>query len=432
MLVRIRLLFMFLFIVTNLLCLKAQPPRQMVEVEVYPQQQKFDYSLGEQVHFHVVVKVSGIPVEATGTYTISEDMMEPLKQGSLKLVGGKGFIEGVTMNKSGFLRCEVEAIYNHCRYKGLCTVGFEPEKLLPTVDMPTDFNAFWEAQLEEAARVPMSPRLQLMAGACTEKVNVYHLSIGAFASNSRIYGVLCVPKEEGKYPAILKVPGAGIRPYQGDVATAENGYITLELGIHGIPVNLPQTVYDALANGALNGYPTMNIDSRTDFYYRRVYLSCVRAVDYLAGLPQFDGTNLFVMGGSQGGALSIVTAALNPKVKAIMAFYLALCDLTGYLHGRAGGWPHYFRNRGGDSALEAKVSTAAYYDVANFAKRLNVPSFISFGYNDMVCPPTTTYSTYNVIPSEKLLFVVEETGHYNYPEQWNKGWDWVMRFKNKK
>ena len=429
MLLRIYLSYLCFFLVMYSPALQAQPSRQMVEVEVSPQQKKFDYSLGEQVDFNVTVKVSGIPVRSVVTYSIEEDMMEPLKQDSLMLPDGTGRIKGGTMKKSGFLRCKVGAVYDHCRYEGLCTVGFEPEKLVPTVIMPTDFNAFWDRQLAETACVPMNVRLQLIPASCTENVNVYHLGLGAFASNTRVYGILCVPKKEGKYPAILKVPGAGVRSYTGDVATAENGFITLELGIHGIPVNLPQTVYDALANGALNGYPTMNMDSRSDFYYRRVYLSCVRAVDYLATLPQYDGTNLFVAGGSQGGALSIVTAALNPKVKAIMTFYPALCDLTGYLCGRAGGWPHYFRNCEENPALKPKVATAAYYDVANFARRLDVPCYMSFGYNDMVCPPTTTYSTYNMIQSEKKLFVIEETGHYNYPEQWNLGWDWMMKFK---
>lgn len=409
--------------------LQAQPCKQMVEVEVSPQQNKFNYSLGEQVDFNIVVRMSGVPVEATVTYSIAEDMMEPFKQDSLRLADGTGVIKGGTMKKNGFLRCKVEIVYGLYRYEGLCTVGFEPEKLKPMVAIPKDFNAFWDKQLAEAARVPMNPQLQLIPGSCTEKVNVYHLSLGAFALNSRVYGILCVPKKEGRYPAILKVPGAGIRPYTGDVTTSESGFITLELGIHGVPVNLPQTVYDALANNALNGYPTMNMDSRFDFYYRRVYLSCVRAGDYLATLPYFDETNLFVIGGSQGGALAIVTAALNSKVKAIMTFYPALCDLTGYLHGRAGGWPHYFRNHEEDPVFKAKVITAGYYDVANFARALNVPCYMSFGYNDMVCPPTTTYSAYNVIPSEKTLYVVEETGHYNYPEQWNKGWDWMLKFR---
>ena len=71
-------------------------------------------------------------------------------------------------------------------------------------------------------------------------------------SGSRIYGILAIPKKPGKYPAILKVPGAGIRPYAGDARTAALGFITLEIGIHGIPVNLDPQVYSDLAAGALN------------------------------------------------------------------------------------------------------------------------------------------------------------------------------------
>lgn len=61
-------------------------------------------------------------------------------------------------------------------------------------------------------------------------------------------------------------------------------------------------------------------------------------------MDEFDGENLIVYGGSQGGALAIVTAALDPRIKGLVSFYPALCDLNGYVHGRAGGWPHLFRN----------------------------------------------------------------------------------------
>ena len=50
----------------------------------------------------------------------------------------------------------------------------------------------------------------------------------------------------------------------------------------------------------------------------------------------------------------------------------------------------------------------------------------------MVCPPTTTYSAYNVINAPKELFVAETTAHYAYAEQWSAVWNWVMNFlKNK-
>jgi cephalosporin-C deacetylase-like acetyl esterase len=113
---------------------------------------------------------------------------------------------------------------------------------------------------------------------------VYHVNIQNY-KNARLYGILCVPKKEGKYPALLQVPGAGIRPYSGDVGRAEKGFITLQIGIHGIPVTMEKEVYDHLSAGALAGYPAFNLDNRDQYYYKRVYLGCVRAVDFLLSLP---------------------------------------------------------------------------------------------------------------------------------------------------
>ena len=79
-----------------------------------------------------------------------------------------------------------------------------------------------------------------------------------------------------------------------------------------------------------------------------------------------------------------------------------------------------------------KIKTIQYFDVVNFARQVKVPGFYIFGYNDRVCPPTTTYSTYNVINAPKELFVAETTAHYAYAEQWSAAWNWVMNFlKNK-
>ena len=246
-------------------------------------------------------------------------------------------------------------------------------------------------------------------------------------NSSRFYGILCVPKKEGKYPAILRVPGAGVRPYYGMIAEADKGFITLEVGIHGVPVTMDPVVYENLGRGPLNGYPAANLDDRDRYYYKRVYLGCVRAVDFLAGMPQYDGQNMAVTGGSQGGALSIVTAGLDSRVKWVGAFYPALCDVTGYLHGRAGGWPHLFT--GNDLAYNNKpdrIKTTGYYDVVNFARQVNVPGYYAWGFNDETCPPTSMYAAYNVIPGTKMLDVTLDTGHWTYPEQTEKMTNWLL------
>jgi cephalosporin-C deacetylase len=105
-------------------------------------------------------------------------------------------------------------------------------------------------------------------------------------------------------------------------------------------------------------------------------------------------------------------------VKFLGAYYPALSDLTGFLIGRAGGWPHLFNkdNVNSESAKE-KIKTAGYYDVVNFARLLKVPGMYSWGYNDETCPPTSMHAAYNVITAPKSLFLAENTGHWMYPEQ---------------
>jgi cephalosporin-C deacetylase-like acetyl esterase len=157
-----------------------------------------------------------------------------------------------------------------------------------------------------------------------------------------------------------------------------------------------------------------------------VYLGCVRAVDYLFSLPEFDGQSLAVEGGSQGGALAIVTAALDSRVKCLVSFYPALADLTGYLHGRAGGWPHLFTPANQDfTNKKDKVATSKYYDVANFARYIKVPGFYSWGFNDETCPPTSMYAAYNNIQADKELFLVQDTGHWAIAEQYDKMTAWL-------
>ena len=142
---------------------------------------------------------------------------------------------------------------------------------------------------------------------------------------------------------------------------------------------------------------------------KRVYLACVRCIDFLTFLPQWDGKNVITQGGSQGGALSITTAALSPKVTACVANHPALSDMAGYKAGRADGYPHFFTKGEGMDTPE-KLRTMAYYDVVNFARRLTVPTYITWGYNDNTCPPTTSYAVYNVItaPKEALITPINE------------------------
>ncbi len=416
-----------LLLVLSFQLVYAQPAERLIKVIVAPDRTDWTYQPGEKAKFNITVLQGGNPVkDVVLRYEVGPERMTPTAKESKTLANGTLTIDGGTMKSPGFLRCIATADIDGVMYRGLGTAGFAPEKIQSSATDRADFDTFWDKGKAELAKVPLDARMTLLPERCTETVNVYQVNMQN-VGNSRLFGILSVPKKEGKYPALLRVPGAGVRAYYGDVATAEKGVITLEVGIHGIPVTLDPAVYDNLRFGALAGYWNYNLDDKDRFYFKRVYLGCLRANDFLTRLPQYDGRNLAVTGGSQGGALSIVTAALDPRVKWLGAFYPALSDLTGYFEGRAGGWPHYFSENALDfNNKKDKLETVGYYDVVNFAKRLKVPGNYSWGFNDETCPPTSMYAAYNVITAPKSLFLALDTGHWTYPEQRDKMTDWLL------
>ena len=407
----------------------AQPTERLVKVIVAPDRANWTYKIGENAKFSVQVLQYGNALKNVNIrYEIGPEKMLAVQKDSTLLANGVIALDGGTMKTAGFLRCVVVAKIDGKEYRNMATTAFEPEKIEPAVLLPTDFKAFWEKAKADLAKVPIDAKMTLLPDRCTEKVNVYHLNLQNYRDGGtvRLYGILCVPKKEGKYPALLRVPGAGVRPYGGDVKTAEQGIITLEIGIHGIPVTMDPSVYADLGGGALNGYPSYNMDDRDRYYYKRVYLGCLRANDFLTSLPQYDGQNLAVTGGSQGGALSIVTAGLDERVKWLGAFYPALSDMVGYYKNRAGGWPHIFDKNNPQNNTEAKIKTSAYYDVVNFARQVKAPGVYAWGFNDETCPPTSMYAAYNVIAAPKDLWLYQETGHWTFPEEVERTNNWLI------
>jgi len=102
---------------------------------------------------------------------------------------------------------------------------------------------------------------------------------------------------------------------------------------------------------------------------------------------------------------------LDERVNVCAANHPALSDMAGFKAGRTGGYPHFYTKFNGMDTPE-KIETMAYYDVVNFARQLKVPTFITWGFNDDVCPPTTSYAVYNVITSEKEALITPINEHW--------------------
>ena len=425
-----RLVF-FLFALLTLLPVGAQIRGNNIIVTVEPDRQDWNYQVGETATFTVEVRRSGTLInDVSIDYAAGPEMYQDikksltLKEGTLKLSG--------KMSHPGFYRVDVTAHVDGKDYRGACAASFSPEKLQPSTLMPDDFREFWENAIKEARYTALEPTKRLLPERCTKDVNVYEVSFQNVRWNSRTYGILCVPVKEGRYPALLRVPGAGVRPYQGDVWTASQGIITLEIGIHGIPVTMEQKVYDDLANGALNGYWNFGKDNRDQSYYKRVVLGCIRAIDYIEQFTPWNGQQLGVTGSSQGGFLSLATAGLDHRVTCYAPVHAALCDHTNSLRGIACGWPHYFYTGGekkevGENSDE--VVTSRYYDGVNFARLITdkQKGWFSFGYNDDVVPPTTAWATYNTVMGPKEISPYQATWHFWFQEQWDEWQAWLLK-----
>lgn len=416
----------FLFVCLLCVCTSvAQIRGNEIRVLVSPDRADWTYGLNEKCTFTVrVLKAQNLLPDVTIDYELGPEMYPVETKKSVLLKSGELKLKG-TMKTPGFFRCKVTAHVDGRTYEGLATAAYAPEQLQPVTELPADFADYWANTLTYARKTPLNPVMTLLPERCTETDNVYQVSFQTKPWGGRFYGILSVPKKEGRYPALLRVPGAGVRPYGGDTYTAPGKVITLEVGIHGIPVTLQQSVYDNLAAGALNCYWTFGRDNRDNFYYNRVIVGALRAVDFICSLPQYNGKSLGVTGSSQGGALSVITAALDPRVTFFAAVHPALCDHEAYFKKRACGWPHYFRTYGAPN--EKELHTVRYYDTANFARLLKVPGWFSWGYNDEVCPPTSMHAAYNAVTAPKELHPYLETGHYWYQEQWEEWQQWLRR-----
>ena len=368
-----RKILILLALVALLTPAHAQIRGNNIVVSVTPDHKDWNYAIGEKAHFVVNVRKSGTLLDNVDVdYEAGPVMYPEVTKTHVKLADGTMKWTG-TMKEPGFYRLKVTAHVDGKDYVGLCTAGFSPEKIQPATQCPADFDEFWGNALKDARKYALDPHKTLLPDRCTENVNVYEVSFVNNKPSSRIYGILCVPVKPGKYPALLRVPGAGVRPYSGDVYTASQGAITLEIGIHGFSVTLPLSVYVDMRDACMEGYWESNLDQPDKNFYKRVVVGAVRAVDYIASLPEWNGNEVGVSGASQGGFLSLAVAALDNRITFLAPVHDAMCDYEVALKKKACGWPHYFYQV--DQPDMKKVQGARYYDGINFARRVKCPGW---------------------------------------------------------
>lgn len=392
------------------------------------------YRTGENAKIKLSLFKYGIPQDGiTVSYETGSELMPADKKGSIKLKDGKAGINIGTMKEPGFRDCIFCVEMNGKKYSHHVKVGFSPEKIKPYTLMPDDFIDFWTSNIRESSEFPLKYTKERAEKYCTDKIDCYLIKLFLNNKGQAIYGYLFYPKnaQPGSCPVILSPPGAGIKTIKEPLRHkyyAEEGCIRLEFEIHGLNPTMSEEEFKEISNafnGKENGYLTNGLDNRDNYYMKRVYLACIRCIDLLTSLPEWDGKNVIVQGGSQGGALAMVTAGLDKRVTACVANHPALSDMAGYMAGRTGGYPHFFRVKGMDS--KEKLETMAYYDVVNFARLIKADTFMTWGFNDNTCPPTTSYAVFNTLncPKEALITPINE--HWTSEETEHGHLEWIKK-----
>lgn len=164
-----------------------------------------------------------------------------------------------------------------------------------------------------------------------------------------------------------------------------------------------------------------NIDDPENYYYKGAYLDAVRALDVLEKLPEVDPTRMYAEGGSQGGALTLVAAALGDgRLRAIAPYIPFMSDFRDYF--RIVDWPaapvkEAAKQKGlSDDQMYDNLS---YFDIKNHARRIKCPVLMGIGLQDPTCPPHTNMSSYNLIEAPKELIIYPECGHTVDYSDWN-------------
>lgn len=391
------------------------------------------YQTGENAKVEVSFCKYGIPRDGELKYSIGNDMLQPDKHGSVKLKNGRAVINMGTKKTPGFRDMKLSVSLDGKTYEHHIKVGFSVDKIKPYTQEPQDFRSFWQKNVEELKQVPMSYTKELYKDYCTDKIDCYLVKLQIDKMGHSMYGFLFYPKnaQPGKHPIVLCPPGAGIKTIKDPMRNkyyAENGFVRFEVEIHGLDPRIPSETFGEVSrafNDRNGGYLANGLENKDIYYMKHVYVGLVRCIDFLTSLPEWDGKNVAVQGGSQGGALAIIAAGLDSRVTQCVANHPALSDMAGYAaKGGTGGYPHFCRQ---PQILSNKdcLNTLAYFDVVNFARYVKAPTYLTWGYNDVTCPPTTSYAVWNTLKCTKESLLTPINEHWTTTETNRGQMEWI-------
>lgn len=285
---------------------------------------------------------------------------------------------------------------------------------------PNDMREFWTGTRVALDKIPMEPELVPAPEQGGREFDTQCVTLTSF-DGIKLRGWYSVPKDnpQGKCPAILAVPG-----YSGSKQIPTHlvlqGYAVLTL--------FPRSQGESKAEWQIESgtYLTYHITNRDRYFYRGVYMDCVRGIDFLASRPEINADRIGMWSRSQGGGLTLVTTALDARIKAGVAEEPFLCNYPLSIAVKTNPYVELrnYLNEHPDRK-ETVLETLAYFDPLNLVEMITSPMLVNIGMRDDVCPYDTIVPVFERIRSHKALMIYPDLGHSSCTDFNNHAKNWL-------
>lgn len=292
---------------------------------------------------------------------------------------------------------------------------------------PADFDGFWDRGL--AGMRALDPQLELVPAEFqapfAECFDMWWTGMGGARVHAKLLrprGVAAAGAKPG--PAVLMFHG-----YYGNCGDWQDklGYVAAGFTVAALDVRGQGGLSEdpgGVVGQTLRGQIMRGIDGPPErMFFRNVFLDAAQMAGLVMAMPWVDPERVGAQGGSQGGALTLACAALEPRVSRAAPAFPFLCDfrqaweldiapnMDGY-----GEIKHYFRQFDPLHQREDEVFTKlGHIDIQHLAPRIRARVMMAVALRDVTCPPSTQYAAYNRITAEKSLVIYPDFVHEALP-----------------
>jgi cephalosporin-C deacetylase len=286
---------------------------------------------------------------------------------------------------------------------------------------PVDHDEYWRRALAEMAGV--DPKVEFVrADFQTPFAECFHLYFTG-VRGARVHAKYLRPRNaQAAHPALVEFHG--YTRSSGDWAT-KLGWLGLGYSIASLDCRGQGGLSEdsgGVAGNTHHGHFIRGLfDGPENLLFRHIFLDAAQLAGIVMAESDVDERRVGVLGASQGGALTLACAALEPRIKRAAPTFPFLCDYQRVwnMDLTAGAYDElreFFRSYDPTHAREAEWFTRlGYIDVQHLAPRIRAEVLMGVGLMDRVCPPSTQYAAYNKITSKKRAVVYPDFGHEPLP-----------------